>query len=77
MDDKRRSADPMPSTIGRYQIQASVGVGAMGTPEERIKSQFSRYSSNRDFLEPGFTHNDFFCSKTWAGKTYQRSLAKM
>jgi TonB family protein len=30
MDDKRRSADPMPSTIGRYQIQASVGAGAMG-----------------------------------------------
>src|SRR5947207_9275339 len=30
MDDKSQSADRMPQTIGRYQVQASVGFGAMG-----------------------------------------------
>jgi hypothetical protein len=30
MDEKSRTADQMPETIGRYQVQASIGYGAMG-----------------------------------------------
>src|SRR4051794_10428600 len=30
MDDKSQSADRMPNIIGRYQVQESIGYGAMG-----------------------------------------------
>ena len=30
MDDDGRLAEQMPQTIGRYQVQASIGFGAMG-----------------------------------------------
>lgn len=39
-------------------------------------SIFPASDSNRDFFDLGFTQTDFFCSTTWAGKTYQTSSAK-